>query len=780
MKMIFKIARKELQLLFYSPVAWVLLMLLVFQTAFVFVEDYSIFLKGNEYGKGIFGGVSTRLFVMGGVWSVVSEYLYFYIPLLTMGLVSREINTGSIKLLYSSPVTNSQIILGKFFSMVVFALILSVILLTYVIVAGFTVPGFEWKMILVGLLGLFLLTCTYAAVGIFISSLSSYQFVAAIGTFLVLMLLTYIGRWWQEYDIIRDVTYWLSINGRTSTFIMGMICSEDLLYFPMVTALMLSLTIIRLNAVRQKIPFRVTCMKNLGVILLICFLGYLSSRPSLMAYYDATSTKQNTLTKQSQDIVSKLKGGLTITAYNNVLSKSYTRAPWPYFIQQNREIFKNFERFKPELKLKVVYYYDTVTIEDGKNEENWFLTQGKRSPGKSLWERTKERSARMHTDSMLFKHPAEIRKEIDLTGERTFVWKIERENGQWTWLRTYNDLYVFPFESEISAALKKLVVKAPKIGFVQNNNLRSIDDYSMQGYTHVTTEKSFRSSLINQGFLVDKVDLLKEIPDDITVLTLADIRVPFDEQEEKVLETYINRGGNLLVLVEPRRREEMNSLLKKYLGVEIQEGTLVQYYRADTDPDVLYAALSEKAKDLSFRFKAIPYVVMPTASGLNIVENKGFNVTPLLRVDSSGVDGKKNGFIPVWNEIEALDYEENRMICNEDVGEVAKDYCTGVMLSRFVDEKEQKIVVLGDADFISDGELMQTRSSRVNQAFIMAIFSYLSNEEMPIDTRRPSGKDNRVLINRQGYNILYGGYIIAFPLLLFGIGTFLWLRRRGR
>ena len=94
-------------------------------------------------------------------------------------------------------------------------------------------------MVLTGLLGLYLLICAYAAIGIFMSSLTSYQIVAAIGTFAVLMVLSMIGGWWQDYDFIRDVTYWLSMPGRSGKFIAGLICSEDVLYFVIVVCLFL-------------------------------------------------------------------------------------------------------------------------------------------------------------------------------------------------------------------------------------------------------------------------------------------------------------------------------------------------------------------------------------------------------------------------------------------------------------------------------------------------------------------------------------------------------------
>ena len=133
MKMIRKIAKKELQLLFYSPIAWFLLVVFVIQTASIFTGQYSEFLYRNEWGGGKQFMPSFVLFSQ--IWGAVSGYLYYYIPLLTMGLVSRELSSGSIKLLYSSPVTNSQIILGKYLSMLAYAGVLCGVLFIYVLLA---------------------------------------------------------------------------------------------------------------------------------------------------------------------------------------------------------------------------------------------------------------------------------------------------------------------------------------------------------------------------------------------------------------------------------------------------------------------------------------------------------------------------------------------------------------------------------------------------------------------------------------------------------------------
>ena len=66
------------------------------------------------------------------------------------------------------------------------------------------------------------------------SSLTTYQVVAAVGTLIILAILNFVGSIGQEYDFIRELTYWLSINGRTIDMLNGVIRSEDVIYFVVV------------------------------------------------------------------------------------------------------------------------------------------------------------------------------------------------------------------------------------------------------------------------------------------------------------------------------------------------------------------------------------------------------------------------------------------------------------------------------------------------------------------------------------------------------------------
>ena len=147
-----------------------------------------------------------------GLWADLAKKLYLYLPLLTMGLMARELNAGTIKLLYSSPIKVREIIFGKFLAMMAYNFVLILLLAVFAVAAVFNIQSADVGLLLSGLFGMYLLLCTYAAIGLFMSCLTSYQVVAALSTLVLLALLSYSGDLWQGVDFVRDLTYFLSIN----------------------------------------------------------------------------------------------------------------------------------------------------------------------------------------------------------------------------------------------------------------------------------------------------------------------------------------------------------------------------------------------------------------------------------------------------------------------------------------------------------------------------------------------------------------------------------------
>jgi ABC-2 type transport system permease protein len=357
MKPIIKIAKAELKQLFFSPIAWLIIVIFTFQTGLIFHDLYSGMMRRQLIGWKLWSATASTFGGMQGTFTIVQQYIFLYIPLLTMGIMSREFSSGSIKLLFSSPLRSRQIIFGKYLALVVYALVLTSILAVFGLFASFTIKMVDIPLILTGLLGLFLLTCAYAAIGLFMSSLTSYTVVSAMGTLGIFAVLNYVKSVGQEVEFVRDITYWLAISGRCDNFIAGLITSEDLLYFLIVIALFIGFSIVKLQSGRQKKSWYVVTARFAAIFVGAMLLGYFSAKPKLMTFYDATRTKTNTLTKSSQEVLSHLKDELTITTYSNMLEENYWIAlPSSYKYDVDR--FRQYTRFKPGIKLKYEYYYE--------------------------------------------------------------------------------------------------------------------------------------------------------------------------------------------------------------------------------------------------------------------------------------------------------------------------------------------------------------------------------------------------------------------------------------
>ena len=364
---------------------------------------------------------------------------------------------------------------------------------------------------------------------------------------------------------------------------------------------------------------------------------------------------------------------------------------------------------------------------------------------------------------------------IDLSGEGNgFVRQIVRENGEKAWLRIYNDMQRFPSEREITAAFKRMVMKLPVVGFLTGHGERSFSSNKDRDYSAFANDKKFRYALMNQGFDVQYVTLDEKIPADINILVIAESREALSPEEEVVLQQYIDRGGNLIVLGEPKRREVMNPLFAKF-GFEMMEGQLV---KQDTNlqADIVLSYPTKEADSIAYDFATMRrrerVLVTPSVAGLRQVEDKGYTVTELFKSDTIGS----------WNELETTNFVDDTIRLNPSLGEVEQSYPTVVALSRKLNGKEQRVLLAGDADCISNGELMGGRRGidAANFTLIMGSFYWLSDNEVPIDVRRPRLPDDKLYVAGTGAGVIKWGFVLVLPLLLVALGVLIWVRRKGR
>ncbi|HEY0176748.1 MAG TPA: Gldg family protein, partial [Pedobacter sp.] len=492
MKTAIRIARLELSTLFYSHIAWFLLIVFLFQRGLSYTEKIDNYLTLQQLGspKDLLIYATNTIFGLpgglpNGVLSEIISRLYLYLPLLTMGLMSREISSGTIKLLYSSPVKINQIIFGKFLSMIVYNFLLILILGVFVIMGCFHIAHADVGQLFSGLLGIYLLLCAYAAIGLFMSCLTSYQVVAALSTFVLFALLSYIGSLWQNIDYARDVTYALSISGRTTHMIAGLISSKDVIYFLVVIYIFLGLSMLRLQSERQSRPILSHILRYSLLIGSAVLISYGSSRPGLIAYYDATANKTETLTPNTQQIIKEIGNSpLEVISYINILDQRFFYGlPSRRNLDQDR--WEPYLRFKPDIRFKYVYYYDSIP-----DPEIY-----KRNSGKTLKQIAQDYAQMHKVDFRDFKGPEEVGKMADLKPEQNRYVMQLRFKGKSTFLRLFDDQRAFPSEAETSAALKRMTSKLPKIVFLQGEQERSANKFDTGSYKTLTSDITFRYAL---------------------------------------------------------------------------------------------------------------------------------------------------------------------------------------------------------------------------------------------------------------------------------------------
>jgi len=767
-KIITRIARTELATLFYSPVAWLLLLAFACQVGIDFgtiiTEIAKIPVMDREITFSITAGV-----VLGhnGLYEAIQDTIYLYIPLLTMNLMSREYASGSIKLLYSSPVNSIQIVLGKFLSMVVFALIFLVILALPMIALDYTTPNIDVPLILAALLAMFLLILTYCSVGLFMSTLTSYQIVAAVATFSTLTFLNYIGKIGQSSPFLRDITYWLSLKGRASEMVGGLICSDDIVYFLVVIAMFLAFSVIILSNEKTHRPLWNRALRYVGVLAFAVLVGYISSRPSMMSFHDATYSKQNTLSTASQEVMNQLEGPMTITTYVNLFDSEFDEAS-PRNQLADRTRFKQYTRFKPEIKMKYVYYYTTPT-------DTAFLAK---YPGMTIEEIVADVAKKKKINPKKLVTAESLKEEIDLKEENyRFVRVIERGSGEKARLRLYDDMFHHPKEPEISAAMKKMLVDPVKVGALVGHGERSIKKGGDRDYSIFATRQRMRNSMINQGFDVVEVNLaeIKDVPENINILIVPEMRQAMTDEELAAVDRFIERGGNMVVLADVGRQEVMNPLLAR-LGMRMKEGQIAQPSQINPYHLVLSRSTPLAADTLKGIYRTIRAnlsynaITMPGAVALEVVDTTVFKPMVLLSTDT----------LKTWVETKTTDFIEETPVCDSIAGERIASYPTAVALTRMHNGKQQRLLVLGDADCWSNAELMASRKgiNAHNFSMIPNAFRWMCYGEFPVSSPRKPHRDRETSMTPMMIPTIKNIYCIGIPLFIGLIGVIVIMRRR--
>jgi len=215
MQNVWPIFKKEMRAYFASPVAYIVI------TVFLLICGWFF---------------STSLFVVGqaslrNLFQIIPFVLTFFVPAITMRLVSEEKKSGTFELLSTMPVTDHGVILGKYLA----ALALLGIAIGCTLTYAFTVSGLgkiDAGVTLAGYIGLFLLGAGYVAIGVLASSLTENQIIAFIVSFLIIFALSLVDKVLMFVPVkLASVFEYLSAEYHFNNIARGVLDTRDLVYY---------------------------------------------------------------------------------------------------------------------------------------------------------------------------------------------------------------------------------------------------------------------------------------------------------------------------------------------------------------------------------------------------------------------------------------------------------------------------------------------------------------------------------------------------------------------
>jgi ABC-2 type transport system permease protein len=224
------IAKRELTSIFYSPIAYLVLALFAGLTVLFFLPSFAPGLPAT----------------LRGTFNAVFWMLIFVVPVISMRTISEEFRSGTVEPLMTAPLSDAQVVLGKWIGTLAFLAVLLVPLVVLLLVLEINANP-DYGPMLTGFLGLLLVGGLYLAVGIFASTMTQHQLIAALVTLVILLLMTFLLDWmvpqaeWISPNVKRGLFY-VSVYSHFEGFSKGLIDLTHLIYFVTGIAFFLFLT----------------------------------------------------------------------------------------------------------------------------------------------------------------------------------------------------------------------------------------------------------------------------------------------------------------------------------------------------------------------------------------------------------------------------------------------------------------------------------------------------------------------------------------------------------
>lgn len=324
-------------------------------------------------------------------------------------------------------------------------------------------------------------------------------------------------------------------------------------------------------------------------------------------------------------------------------------------------------------------------------------------------------------------------------------------------------------EQAITTAFQRLAYSGEQwVVFLEGHGERSTVEGTPSAYSR------FATALREKGLKVQPLNLVSnpKVPDNTSTLVIASPTSKLFEGEIKLIQEYVDRGGNLLWLADPDFPAGLEPLAAQ-LGIEWQNGyaILPEYQVLGTGHPGFFAAVGYPPNPVTQGLEMV--TLFPLVRSLTTAAPDGWTAQPLLQTSEAA-----------WLETGNIEAGEVAL----DPADIPGPLTIGATLTRsYTPPKEagaaedpkpqpQRIALIGDADFLSDAYLGELG----NQQLGLNLVQWLASRDAQLNIDIPKAPDTALFLPGWATMLIAGGFIVLLPLLLLGIGVTRWMLRRRK
>lgn len=708
------IVKREVKSYFQNVLGW------LFVAALVAV--YGVYF----FAYNLQGGYPYISYALSGV----SFILLIAVPILSMRCLAEERKSKVDQLLLTAPVTVGKIVLAKYLALVfVFTLGMLIVGITPLILSSFgTVPLGESFTALVGF---WLMGCVFLAIGLFISSITESQVIAAVLSFVALflgyMMNSIVSMIMDTETIIAKILLSFDLYTPFTTFLNGCIDLRAVFYYVSVAGFMVflaaqSIQKRRWSMSKNAISTGVFSTTTIGVVLAIVVVANMtiSSLPITLTEIDCTYSKLYDMSEQTEEFLSNLDEDVTIYVLNSEENKDV-------------QIDGTLERYEA--------LSDHVTVEyvDPSVSPTFYKTYTDTTPS---------------TNSVII--VSEQRSKVIDYYE---LYEIEYSMDYTTYSYT-STVTGYDAEGQITSGIEYVTMPSEELAVV----------YQVTGHNETELSSAFVECLEKANIRLETLTIFNEdaVPEDAQAIIIHAPTTDFNENDAQKIIDYLEAGGNAIITCDYTSRglENFDSILQAY-GLNWVDGIITennkQYYYAG-NPFYLLPDVNSTNYTSSI---AGSYVLAVYGVGVTLPEDTdSITYVSLLETSDSAVS-KAN-----LNNITTSEYEE---------GDIQGPFALGVVAEKVIDEETTcRMIVLGSAWILTDDT--NSMVSGNHAAMFTDMMSQITLQTELASSVIPAKDMTLSNLTIDTATALTWALIIVIivPLVMLGVGIVIWYLRRKK